>query len=856
MLLHPSHDIEFRHIAKWLLASIVIVALISFLPAPLGFSELANYAPVHTGLEVFSIVVAMLIFSVIWSTYPNNRNSNLLLLGLCFLAIAILDFSHMLFYPSLVAGTAPTEHTVHFWLAARTVAALGILVFALLPMQHALSFNKSIMLITTMFCVGAVHVFILIFPQLLLRTFIQSEGLTAFKINYAYVLVALNLAAVALFVAKLRLPRQLPVSAFAAATLITSVSGYFFALYTNIADSHNLAGHLFKIVAYLMFYRAIFAETVKAPYIQLEKAKKENDTILRALPSALANRDMNARMQGAQQIHLLNAAIEQSPYPLVITDLKANIIYANEAICKLTQYASAEIIGQNPRIFKSGQTPLSTYQDMWTKFLRKELWAGELINRKKDGSIYYEWAVIYPVRDQQGEVSHFIAHKEDISDRKATAAKLESLSQFDQLTGLPNRRQLVERFDQISTLAKRHDEVISIFWIDIDNFKVINDTLGHSVGDLFLREMAHRIREQLQDSDMLTRHSGDDFVAILPNITNSDAANIAMKICQALSETTIINDQTLSVTASVGIALYPNDSRTLETLLMNAESAMYQVKQQGRNSFRFYAPEMQEHTIRSLALNAALKAALINNELSLVYQPQYDFSQQRIIGVEALLRWHHHELGTVTPGEFIPLAEHNGLIVPMSDWVIRTAAKQLNEWQSQGIKNLTVAINLSAIQFNQPNLCNHIVSLLREFAIAPYNIELELTEAVALSNPLGAKCIITELKQAGFQLAIDDFGTGYSSMSYLKQFAVDKLKIDQSFIRELNNNKEDLAIVTATIQMASGLGLSTIAEGVETEAQYNLLRQLSCDQIQGYFIAKPMPPADLLNFIQSHQQLD
>jgi diguanylate cyclase (GGDEF)-like protein len=484
-------------------------------------------------------------------------------------------------------------------------------------------------------------------------------------------------------------------------------------------------------------------------------------------------------------------------------------------------------------------------------------WHGELINRHRDGHEIVESALIYPIVDAAGHTLHYLAHKEDITARKEILQRIEDLSDFDQLTGLPNRGLLERRFAQAldEHAHDRHATALTVAWLDLDNFKRINDSLGHAVGDALLREVANRLRAGLRDEDTLSRQSGDDFLILLPGVGKEQAVHVANELLTALQQPIPLPDNTLVVSGSIGLALYPADGEALDELLMNAESAMYRVKREGRNSFRFFAPEMQEYSARTLGLTSALHSAIDAGELYLAYQPQLCLHTNRVTSAEALLRWNHPQFGEVSPGEFIPIAEANGLIVRIGLWVMRTAAGQLRAWQEAGLRDITVAVNLSATQFNHPRLVEDLKAAVRDAGIEAGSIELELTEAVAASNPQGAMHVMDELRAAGFRLAIDDFGTGYSSMSHLKRFAVHKLKIDQSFIRDVASDRDDQAIVTAIIQMAHSLGMTTIAEGVETSEQLAFLLAQRCDALQGYFFSRPRSPQDFLALARNQPEV-
>ncbi|MBY4595015.1 EAL domain-containing protein [bacterium BD-1] len=568
----------------------------------------------------------------------------------------------------------------------------------------------------------------------------------------------------------------------------------------------------------------------------------------------MSARDVTERLRQESTIRRLSSAVSQSPSAILITDARGRVEYVNAAFTAISGYDAAEVLGKNPRFLQSGRTPPTTYHEMWAHLLRGEAWHGEFINRRKDGTDYFEAAQVYPLRDARGEVVGYMSHKEDITARRAAAERIQELSYFDQLTGLPNRARFEEQFQATLAAAEKSRGSAALLWLDLDNFKAVNDSLGHDLGDLLLREMANRLRTHLGEHDIASRQSGDDFTVLMPGAGQEQAAALAARLLETLQVPISLGSEELIISGSIGIALYPGDGANVAALGACAEAAMYRVKQEGRNGYRFFAPAMQEHTVRALALTTALKQAIGRGELRLAYQPQYSLHDGSLIGAEALLRWRSPQWGDVSPGEFVPLAEANGLIVGIGEWVLRTAARQLRQWQDAGLGGLTVAVNLTASQFAQPGLPGTVQRIAEEAGLETRWIELELTEAVALRDPEGARATMETLHQAGFRLSIDDFGTGYSSMSYLKRFPVDKLKIDQSFVRELAARGDDLAIVSAIVQMAHSLGMGTIAEGVETAEQLALLRERGCDEIQGYYYSRPLEAEAFAQFAAARRQ--
>ncbi|MDD2928683.1 MAG: EAL domain-containing protein [Sideroxydans sp.] len=570
-------------------------------------------------------------------------------------------------------------------------------------------------------------------------------------------------------------------------------------------------------------------------------------------PSILSiTRDISHLRQTESSLRKLSLAVEQSPNTIVITDLEARIEYVNQAFTNVTGYSQEEAIGKNPRILQSGDTPKETYDDMWAHLTAGKAWHGELINKRKDGSIYIEAATLSPVRQADGRITHYLAVKENITDRKMDEARIQQLANFDHLTDLPNRRLLNERLNYALSLAQRNDEKLAVMFIDLDNFQNINDSLGHGIGDHYLIEIAKRLKETVREEDTVSRLGGDEFILVFPGADSDAAALVASKLLTAISHPCIIDRHELLNTASIGIAIYPDDGQTLDELVKNADTAMNRLKQSSRNDYCFFTPEMQAHSVRNAQLVNALRQALARNELHLNYQPQVSLRDGSVIGAEALLRWQHQELGMISPAEFIPLAEESGLIIPIGEWVLRTAILQMKTWQDAGLPALVIAVNLSAIQFRQPKLPELVTRILEEAGLSADQLELELTEAVAMDDPQAAVGMMDKLHELGIRMSIDDFGTGYSSLSYLKRFKVYKLKIDQSFVRDLTDDPDDKAIVTAIINLASSLGMHTIAEGVETAGQLAYLRLQGCDEVQGYYFSKPLPAAEFESYLQLH----
>ncbi len=552
-------------------------------------------------------------------------------------------------------------------------------------------------------------------------------------------------------------------------------------------------------------------------------------------------RDITERKRHIDELRKLSQAVEQSPAAVVLTDTQGLIEYANPKFSQITGYTMAEVRGKNPRILKSGETSQEDYSRLWEAIIAGREWHGEFHNRRKDGTLFWEHASISPVRNEAGDISHFLAIKEDITDRKRYEEQLHHLATHDDLTGLANRALMQDRLEQSILFAKRSGRLVAVLLLDLDRFKIINDSLGHSFGDRLLQIIADRLKESVRGADTVARLGGDEFVILLAELANEeDVGKVAKKILDNITAPVKIEDREITITASLGISIYPQDGNDEETLIRNADIAMYRAKEEN-NSFRLYAPEMNLVVHEVMEMETDLRRAVERNELLLHYQPKVCLETGRIIGAEALLRWKHPVRGMIMPGIFIPLAEETGLIQPIGEWVLLNICKQIKAWQEQGLSVVPIAANLSARQFRKDDLVETVQRILQETALPPHLLELELTESMIMRDPQSAVSTMQHLNILGVSLSLDDFGTGYSSLNYLRRFPVDCLKIDRSFISDVANDSSAAAVTTSIIAIAHSLGLQAVAEGVETKEQLDFLRECGCDSYQGYFFSTPLP---------------
>ena len=562
------------------------------------------------------------------------------------------------------------------------------------------------------------------------------------------------------------------------------------------------------------------------------------------------DRDVTQRKRTEERIRKLSRAVDQTANAIMITDVNGRIEYVNPKFCEMTGYPAEEVLGANPRFLKSGEQPQEVYAEMWQAIRAGGSWLGEFHNRRRSGELFWCLQSVSAIRGERGEVTHFVSVMEDISNRKLADATIRHLAYYDSLTGLPNRRLFMDRLEQAVAGRDADAAPLALVYLDVDRMNNVNDSLGRAAGDALLRAIGERLTQTVRRDDTVARLEGDEFAVMIGGVRDTrDAARIVDELAGALRRPTPVHGHELFATVSIGVALYPQDAASVDELVRNADTALNLAKRDG-DGFAFFTADMNARVAEYLTLETRLRRAVERDEFGVDLQPRVEVATGRVTGAEALVRWRHPELGTVLPGQFIRLAEETGLVVPIGERVLREACRIGSSWPA-ALARARVSVNLSARQFRQGReLCALVRDVLAQTRLAPERLELEITESVLMERPDDAVATMRELASLGLTLAIDDFGTGYSSLSYLKHLPVKTLKIDQSFIAGLPHDAEDLAIVTAVVALARALGLSVVAEGVETNEQLACLRRLGCNEIQGYLACRPVEPAEFLRRLE------
>ena len=610
-----------------------------------------------------------------------------------------------------------------------------------------------------------------------------------------------------------------------------------------------------------------YVENKKIENEYLKIRKKNGEIILVSFTGNISNmngeirthcifKDITQEQKIEKKLKLSNIVFENTTEAIMITNEKCEIISVNQAFSNITGYNFEEIQFQNPRILKSAKHDKDFYINLWSDLQIHNSWKGEIWNRKKNGDIYSEWLNISVVKDSNGKILNYVALFSDITKIKDSNARIEYLAHHDPLTNLPNRLLLNTRLNKSIEKCVQYEQKLAIFFIDIDNFKIINDTYGHSIGDKIINLVAQRLQKNIRKNDTISRIGGDEFIIVIEDILEEkDIKKIASKIISDFTEPIKLEEYLFDTTISMGISIFPNNGLTVEDLIKQADTAMYIAKNSGRNQYQFYKEEMTSEIFEKIVMKQEISDAIKNNEFEVYYQPQIDIKSNKIIGAEALLRWNHKTLGLISPNDFIPHAEETKLIIPLGDFVLKTACLFIKSLHDKNLlKNGKIAVNISAVQLKHSDIFKNVLNNLKDTNLEPEFLELELTETFIMENIKESILILKNLKEIGVQLSIDDFGTGYSSLSYLKLFPIDKLKIDKSFISEIPHSQKDEAITKTIIALGKGLGIKVIAEGVEKENQKDFLALENCDEIQGWFYAKALKKEEFIKFVRSFNQ--
>ena len=576
---------------------------------------------------------------------------------------------------------------------------------------------------------------------------------------------------------------------------------------------------------------------------------------MQELHSALKERDeaLNASRQNQRLAHKV---FESTLEGILITNAAGIIESVNPAFSRITGWTQDDVVGKTPKVLSSGRQSDSFYRHMWTSLQENGFWQGEIVNRRKDGRNYHEHLTITGISNEQGVYTHFAGIFTDITQRKLNEERLHYLANHDSLTGLPNRTLFMERLSASITSTRRNQKQMALMFLDLDRFKIINDTLGHQAGDRLLCAVAERLTATLRESDTVARLGGDEFTVIVEDVQDvRHVARVAQKLVDALISPLELENQEIFATTSIGIAIYPSDGEDADVLLMNADTAMYRAKESGKNTFEFFTTDMNAETVSRMQIESGLHRAIERQELSLFYQPKYRLDTEALCGMEVLLRWNNAELGAVPPTRFIPVAEDSNQILAIGEWVLANACQQAQTWLAQGLLPGPIAVNLSGKQIRQPNIVETVRNILETSNLPASWLELEITESVAMDNTHEVGRTLASLKALGVRLAIDDFGTGYSSLAYLKRLPIDVLKIDRAFIQNLHEDPDDAAIVVAITSMAHTLGLEPIAEGIEHEEQFRFLRENGCTYGQGFLFSRPVPVQEMDDLLVESQAL-
>jgi diguanylate cyclase (GGDEF)-like protein/PAS domain S-box-containing protein len=824
-----------RHAALVVGLTVVFLAVWESPPSHV-FEGLSSYLPLHTILETFAVAVAALIFGLGWHTYSSGKPIQIVVLGSAFLAVALLDVGHFMSYQGMPAFITPSgpEKAIDFWLAARLVAAAALLTAATVPWRASRIVGLRWWSLAAALAVAGLGYGLILYRQAALpATFIVGEGLTRFKVGFEYVLIAMHALAVLAFAMKLRTRQPFDVATLLSVACIMILSELCFTLYSGVTDVFNLLGHVYKVIAYGLLYKAMFVDGVREPYRQLAQAQRNA---------------WEEKERAEVTLHSIGDAV-------ITTDITGQVQQINPAAEQLTGWAWQEAQGRKlEEVFHivcedTGQPVENPARRAMEEGIVVGL-ANHTVLISRLGERYAIEDSAAPIRDREGNLLGCVLVFHDVTAQRRLQNELSWQATHDALTGLPNRLLFVDRLERAVAHSRRHAGLVALCYMDLDQFKPINDQYGHEVGDQVLIATAARLRAALREEDTVARLGGDEFVVLLPDVNNSDEVNTVLaRVQEAIAEPLEFKGGIAHPAASIGVTIYPFDDSDADTLLRHADQAMYTAKQSGRNRVCIFDPEQGKRLEVRRQDTERIRKALANRELVLHYQPKVNMRQGKVVGVEALLRWQHPERGLVPPLEFLPLIEQSDLIVDVGEWVLQEALGQMEAWHSQGL-DFSVSINIAARQLQRADFVERLQRCLAQHPnLPPDRLELEILESAALEDMGHARTVIRASRELGVRFALDDFGTGYSSLAYLKHLPADTVKIDRSFVRDILDDPDDLALTEAVISLAEVFRRTVVAEGVESVEHGLLLMRLGCDLAQGYGIARPMPGDAVANWI-------
>ncbi len=827
--------------ASWLmpLAAAAIITLLA-LPVCIWVFQmpLPQFVPddhmltFHTVVEMFAVVVAILVFAVGYHVLDEQRATGSLLLACAFLAVGLLDFLHLMSYPAMPDFITPNtpQQTLIFWLTARFLAAVGILLYVAFPADGARRpLSRHSMLMVSLALVAGVFVVGTWFEQWVPPLFLPGEGLTNTKIALEWLVVLLHVLTLVIMALRPELRRRPGAALLAGALVVIIGSELMFTLYRDLGDSVFVLGHVYKVIAYTLIYCGMFLESVRQPVQRLNTSR----------------RAIEARERRYHQL------VETASDGVVVADADGTIRLVNSNLQRLFGYPQEALVGQSVNmLIPDAFGPNSMVPVYGGKSNGRRAGEGGMFEgRRRDGSRFPVEVSLSSFRDEDGE--HVTAFVRDVTERVRDEARIRHQALHDDLTGLPNRWLFRDRLGRALARAQEQDRMVALLLLDLDNFKLVNDSLGHQRGDELLREVARRLVDLVRPGDTVARLGGDEFVVLFPDV--EDQASVALaaeRVLDALAIPVQVDEgHQVSSHASEGIAMYPRDANDEDTLLRFADMAMYQAKQNGRNTYAFFSQGLAWRVSETQVMQDRLKQALAENAFRLDYQPQVSGETGEIVGLEALLRWTDAELGEVSPARFVPEAEASGLIIALGDWAMRDACRQIQAWNRAGTP-VPVSLNLSAVQFRQPDLVDKLRAALAEFGAPGHLLEVEITETVAMDDVSLARTQLRGMQELGITVSLDDFGTGYSSLAYLGALPIAKLKIDRSFVQDIGRNADVETILRAIINLGRSLGLDLVAEGVETDDQLQFLRSLGCTVYQGWLYSPALPPGQISQLLK------